>query len=99
MFTPFSLSISSSHRLHTTSHARTANNKRFAAVRSIFDIAAACHLVPQYKALDELHLRHDLDVLAAGQRFYLNHFYNYFLFGLIEQWRAMQETAVAHQGQ
>ncbi|KAG9097302.1 hypothetical protein FRC06_007710, partial [Ceratobasidium sp. 370] len=52
LFSPFSISISPHHRMHSLSHLRHSDGKRRAAVVSAFDLAAACHLAPQFKRLD-----------------------------------------------
>jgi hypothetical protein len=63
--------------------------KRRVAIYSAFDIAAACHLAPQFKRLDE-DLNLDLlpDLLDVSRYFWLNHYYNRFIYRLVEHWRA-----------
>jgi hypothetical protein len=91
-FGPFSTSLSPYHRLHSLSQ-HLFEGKRRVAVRSAFDIAAACHLAPQFKRLDE-DLDLDLlpDLLDVSRYFWLNHYYNRFLYRLIEHWRATAQV-------
>ncbi|KAG8682098.1 hypothetical protein FRC08_015195 [Ceratobasidium sp. 394] len=92
LFRPFSLSISPHHRMHSSSQLRDSDGKRRVAVLSIFDLAAACHLAPQLKRLDpELHLRSLPDLLTHSQYFWLNHYYNRFIYRLVEHWRTVRQ--------
>ncbi|KAG8729278.1 hypothetical protein FRC12_021088 [Ceratobasidium sp. 428] len=89
LFTNFSTSTSSYFRLHSLSQSLRFDGKRRAAVLSIFDLAAACHLAPQFKNLDpELDLSALPDMLTASRYFYFNHYYNRYIYRLIEHWRA-----------
>ncbi|QRV93720.1 hypothetical protein RhiJN_21738 [Ceratobasidium sp. AG-Ba] len=89
LFTPFSLSVSPQHMLHTLSHLRHFDGKRRVAVVSSLDLAAACHLAPQVKRLDpELDLDALHDMLDVSRYFYFNHFYNRFIYRLVDYWRA-----------
>ncbi|KAG9079664.1 hypothetical protein FS749_008328 [Ceratobasidium sp. UAMH 11750] len=92
LFRPISLSISPHHRMHSLSQLRAADGKRRAAVLSIFDFAASCHLAPQLKRLDpELPLRSLPDLFAHSQHFWFNHYYNRFIYRLIEHWRTARQ--------
>ncbi|KAG8710043.1 hypothetical protein FRC08_017694 [Ceratobasidium sp. 394] len=92
LFRPFSISISPHHRMHSLSQLRESNGKLRAAVLSVFDLAVACHLAPQIKRLDpELHLRSLPDLLTHSQYFWLNHYYNRYIYRLIEHWRAARQ--------
>ncbi|KAG8702831.1 hypothetical protein FRC08_003218 [Ceratobasidium sp. 394] len=92
LFRPFSVSISPHHRMHSLSQLRDSDGTRRAAVLSIFDLAAACHLAPQFKRLDpELHLRSLPDLLAHSQYFWLNHYYNRYIYRLIQHWRTARQ--------
>ncbi|KAG8742846.1 hypothetical protein FRC10_000825 [Ceratobasidium sp. 414] len=88
LFSPFSTSISPHHRMHALSHLRYFDGKYRAAVFSAFDFAAACHLAPQFKRLDpDLDLSLLPDLLAASQYFFFNHYYNRYIYQLVEHWR------------
>ncbi|KAG9090344.1 hypothetical protein FS749_000623 [Ceratobasidium sp. UAMH 11750] len=88
LFSPFSTSTSSHHRMHSLSHLRYFDGKRRAAVLSVFDLAAACHLAPQFKRLDpELDLSLLPDLLTVSQYFFLNHYYNRYMYHLVNHWR------------
>ncbi|KAG9079838.1 hypothetical protein FRC06_007410, partial [Ceratobasidium sp. 370] len=74
LFNPFSPTTSPSHGLHTTSHSLTPEGKRRTAVVSIYDVAAAYHLAPQFQKLDsEIELRLYPDLLDESRHFFLNH--------------------------
>jgi hypothetical protein len=87
-FGPFSTSLSPYHRMHSLSQY-LFEGKRRVAVYSAFDLAAACHLAPQFKRLDE-DLDLDLlpDLLDVSRYFWLNHYYNRFIYRLVDHWRA-----------
>lgn len=78
--------------MHSVSHLRYPDGKRRAAVVSVFDLAAACHLAPQIKQLDpELELRSFPDLLTHGQQFWLNHYYNRYIYRLVDHWRTARQ--------
>ncbi|KAG8721793.1 hypothetical protein FRC08_010130 [Ceratobasidium sp. 394] len=88
LFSPFSTSISSYHRMHSVSHLRYFDGKRRAAVISVFDLAAACHLAPQFKRLDpDLDLSWLPDLLTVSRYFFLNRYYDRYFYYFINHWR------------
>ncbi|KAG9079934.1 hypothetical protein FRC06_007298 [Ceratobasidium sp. 370] len=94
LFNPFSPTTSPSHGLHTTSHVLTPGGKWRTAVVSIYDVAAACHLAPQCQKLgSEIELRLYPDLLDESRHFFLNHFYNHYIFGLVEHWQSARARA------
>ncbi|KAG9091537.1 hypothetical protein FS749_016465, partial [Ceratobasidium sp. UAMH 11750] len=98
LFNPFSSTTSSYHGMHSTSHALTPEGKRRGAVFSIYDVAAACHLAPQFGKLDpSIQLRLHPDLLEECRHFFLNHFYNNYIFDLVEHWQSVRARA-AMQG-
>ncbi|QRW03803.1 hypothetical protein RhiLY_02802 [Ceratobasidium sp. AG-Ba] len=92
LFTPFSTSLSADHRMHSLSQQRF-EGKRRVAVFSAFDLAAACHIAPQFKRLDEnVDLDSLPDLLEVSRFFWLNHYYNRFIYRLIDHWRFMHQV-------
>ncbi|QRW03219.1 hypothetical protein RhiLY_02218 [Ceratobasidium sp. AG-Ba] len=93
LFTPFSLSVSPHHSMHTLSHLRHFDGGRRSAVVSSLDLAAACHLAPQIKRLDpDLNLNTRLDMLSVSRYFYFNHYYNRYIYRLVDYWRASRAS-------
>ncbi|KAG9082908.1 hypothetical protein FRC06_004778 [Ceratobasidium sp. 370] len=91
LFTPFNPNPSSVHGLHTTSHAN-AIGKRQCIVVPIQDIALGCHLAPRFQHVDpDLLLVPQVDLLSRAQRFFFNHYYNRYIFQLIQYWRHLHE--------
>ncbi|KAG8711880.1 hypothetical protein FRC08_015318 [Ceratobasidium sp. 394] len=94
LFTSFSSTLSPFHGMHSLSHLRHFDGRRRAAVLSIFDLAAACHLAPQFRRLDpDLDLASFPDMLTASRYFWLNHYYNRFIYRLIDHWRFAQDAS------
>lgn len=90
LFTPFSTTVTSFNRLNTTSHD-LFEGKRQTEIFSIYDVAAACHLAPDFRRLEpRVRLNTTHDMLAVSRYFYLNHYYNHFIFGLVEHWRSIR---------
>ncbi|KAG8730067.1 hypothetical protein FRC10_003164 [Ceratobasidium sp. 414] len=88
LFSPFSTSISPHHRMHSLSHLRHFDGKRRAAVLSAFDLATACHLAPRFNRLDpDLDLSLLPDLLTESRYFFFNHYYNRYIYHLIDHWR------------
>ncbi|QRW14314.1 hypothetical protein RhiLY_13313 [Ceratobasidium sp. AG-Ba] len=93
LFTPFSLSVSPHHSMHTLSHLRHFDGGRRSAVVSSLDLAAACHLAPQIKRLDpDLNLNTRLNMLSVSRYFYFNHYYNRYIYRLVDYWRASRAS-------
>jgi hypothetical protein len=87
LFTPFNCKPDSSHSLHTCSPALHNNGHCSTAVIPISDIVLACHLAPDFSYTPkDVCLDHFIDLLAVGQRFFLNHYSSYFFFLLIRHW-------------
>lgn len=88
LFNPFSKATPGPTRFYTTSHARHPDGKRRTVVVPISDIVLTCHLAPLFYRLDPgYQLSSRCDLLADSRRFYFNHYYNRYLFALIEHWR------------
>jgi hypothetical protein len=68
--------------------------KQCTIVTPISSIVAACHLAPNFKALDEdkVDLSAQPDLLSLGRKFYFNHFHNHFLFNLVDHWRTAKKA-------
>ncbi|KAG8706171.1 hypothetical protein FRC09_002544 [Ceratobasidium sp. 395] len=94
LFTHFSTTVSPFNGMHSTSHSRQFDGSRRCAVMSAFDLAAGCHLAPQFKRLDEdLDLTTLPDLLTVGRYFWFNHYYNRFIYRLIDHWHSASEAA------
>ncbi|KAG8784462.1 hypothetical protein FRC12_018682 [Ceratobasidium sp. 428] len=95
LFTEFSRTITPFVGLNTTSHS-VADGKRRVAVVPVSDLVAACHLAPQIRRLpSDFSFKSVPDMLSASSKFFFNHFYNHFIFGLVEHWRIAKEAARA----
>ncbi|KAG9106332.1 hypothetical protein FRC07_008867 [Ceratobasidium sp. 392] len=94
LFTEFSKVITPFVGLNTTSHSLTPEGKRRVAIIPVSDIVAACHLAPQFRRLDEeVSFSAVPDMLSVSRYFFFNHFYNHFIFGLVEHWRVAYQAA------
>ncbi|KAG8786412.1 hypothetical protein FRC12_016620 [Ceratobasidium sp. 428] len=94
LFTSFSAAGSPFHGMHSLSHQLHPDGTRRSAVLSIFSLAAACHLAPQFRRLDPgLDLTSFPDLLSVSRYFWLNHYYNRFIFRLVEHWRFARDAA------
>lgn len=90
LFKEFRSSPSPFHRMPTTAPQFRHNGKRHTIVVPITDVAMACHLAPQFKSLSaELRLHASLDILNLCPRFFLNPYYNYYTFMLLDHWRRL----------
>ncbi|KAG8738272.1 hypothetical protein FRC12_016817 [Ceratobasidium sp. 428] len=95
LFTEFSRVITPFVGLNTTSHF-SSDGKRRVAIVPLTDLVAACHLAPQIRRLDrKISLKTMPDLLSVCGQFFFNHFYNHFIFGLVEHWRTAYEAARA----
>ncbi|KAF8594535.1 hypothetical protein BDV93DRAFT_565329 [Ceratobasidium sp. AG-I] len=95
LFNPFSTTVNSFHRLNETSYT-LLEGKRQSAIYSIHNIAATCHLAPNFRRLEpDVRLNTTRNLLKDCQYFYLNHYYNHHIFGLIGHWRSLR--AVKYQ--
>ncbi|KAF8593456.1 hypothetical protein BDV93DRAFT_482428 [Ceratobasidium sp. AG-I] len=98
LFNPFARSVAPSNRLYTVSHALTPEKKRQTAVYSIYDLAVACHLAPITRRLDaSIRLRSRPDLLDTSTHFFFNHFYNHYIFRLVEHWRMAERAGREEQ--
>jgi hypothetical protein len=88
LFTRFDDPISSIHQMHTVSHDRLDGHHRSLVIPTT-DIAMGCHLAPYFDQLDVNSLGPHVDVLATGNRFFLNHYYNHFFFLFLRYWRRL----------
>ncbi|CAE6534610.1 unnamed protein product [Rhizoctonia solani] len=92
-FTPFDSTPSPFTRLHSTKFDFDARDLRRTLVIPVSDIFFACHLVPKYHTLDsDLELHAGTDLLAVGEKFWLNHYYNHNFYQFIQHWRRRRPT-------
>lgn len=75
--------------MHTTSHD-LGRGKRRALVIPLTWIVAACHLAPLFNQFEPKFQIERHDLLSVGQHFFLNHYANHFIFGLMDHWRAVK---------
>ncbi|CAE6533029.1 unnamed protein product, partial [Rhizoctonia solani] len=88
VFTPFNASASPFTGLHATKPDCDSNGLRRTLVVPVSDIVFACHLVPKFQMLDsEIELHRYTDLLSIAPSFWLNHYYNYHFFQLIQHWK------------
>ncbi|KAG8701684.1 hypothetical protein FRC09_005197, partial [Ceratobasidium sp. 395] len=88
LFTNFSTSSNKYHRLYSLSQMCRFDGQRRTAVVSAFELAAACHLAPRIESLGpELGRSTFPDLLTSCRSFYFNHYYNRYIYRLIEHWR------------
>jgi hypothetical protein len=93
LFMLFNNALSSVHQLHTTSHNQFEGQCQ-AVVIPLADIAMACHLTPRFRHLDpDTRLDCRVDLLANAHRFFFNHYYNHFMFLLMQYWRHLTLVA------
>lgn len=91
LFKPFPASPSPFHRMPATAPQFRHNGQRHTIVLPLTDIVIACHLAPQFKLLSpELRLNSSLDLLSLSPRFFLNPYYNYYTFLLLDHWRRVR---------
>lgn len=85
LFTRFDNPASLIHRMHTLSHNRQDGRRR-SLILPVASIAMGCHLAPCFDRLHVDVLAPNVDTLAAGRHFFLNHYYNYFFFQFVRYW-------------
>lgn len=87
VFKPFDASVSQFSGMHSTKPDYNSRDQRRTLVIPISDIFLACHLVPKFPKLGPgLTLTSDTDLLAVGNNFWFNHFYNHYLYQLVNHW-------------
>ncbi|CUA74762.1 Reverse gyrase [Rhizoctonia solani] len=93
IFTPFDSTPSPFTRLHSTKFDFDSRDLRRTLVIPVSDVFFACHLVPKYHTLDpDLELHAGTDLLADGEKFWLNHYYNHNFYQFIQHWRRRRPT-------
>ncbi|KAG8795568.1 hypothetical protein FRC12_012665 [Ceratobasidium sp. 428] len=87
VFSAFDASVSPFARMHCTQPDFDSRNRRRTLVIPVTEIALACHLAPKFHLLDpELRLTPQTDLFAISKNFWFNHYYNHYLFKLVQHW-------------
>lgn len=87
LFSRFNRHVNPANGLYTVAPAMT-DGRRQVAIIPVSRLSMACHLAPRFdfvRSHVRLHARADL--LSGAQRFFFNHYYNFFVFVLIRHWR------------
>ncbi|QRV76877.1 hypothetical protein RhiJN_19722 [Ceratobasidium sp. AG-Ba] len=94
VFRPFEAIPASPYgRMHSTAPELDARGRRRVLVIPVNKIVLACHLVPKFNQLEpDLRLDPYTDLLSIGRHFWFNHYYNHYLFLLIQHWRRRRPT-------
>ncbi|KAG8755733.1 hypothetical protein FRC11_005836 [Ceratobasidium sp. 423] len=96
LFTPFTKDLSTVHKMHTVSHNVHCGIRRTIVIPLVW-VVAACHLVPIFSQFDDDFRFDCYDVLSIGKVFFFNHYSSYFMFDLVDHWRAIQDKATEAQ--
>ncbi|QRV99083.1 hypothetical protein RhiJN_27102 [Ceratobasidium sp. AG-Ba] len=94
VFRPFEAIPASPYgRMHSTGPELDARGRRRVLVIPVNEIVLACHLVPKFNQLDpDLRLDPYTDVLTISRHCWFNHYYNHYLFLLVQHWRRRRPT-------
>lgn len=88
LFSSFDDPISPVHQMHTVS-ADNQDGRRRSLVIPTDLLAIGCHLAPYFSQFNVDELSPDIDLLATGRRFFLNHYYNYYFFQFMRYWHRL----------
>ncbi|KAG8696398.1 hypothetical protein FRC08_007175 [Ceratobasidium sp. 394] len=91
LFSTFDHNLSPEHQLHATSHAGSTHARQYTVI-PIEHIMLGCHLAPNFRHVrPKTYLDSRVDLLSATRRFFFNHYYNLYMFQLIQYWRHLEE--------
>lgn len=80
--------------MYTTSRDEYHGERR-SLVIPLSWVVSACHLVPAFGEFEARSPFHQQDIMSTGKRFFLNHYANHFIFGLVDHWRTIKAKADA----